>query len=209
MYPAAVYLQHNVAEAKKLLDAAGYTAQKPLEFDMVYPGVRYGRDWPTRVDTFQSMAAETGAIKMKHASIDYTKYIAGYWRGGAKFAGVNQKNGAQFPPGGGSNISALDWLMQYFTAKGSNTAAADAWPELDAMLQKQRQVTDFETQKNALFDVQRYVVDNMVAIPVGPITESVDLVWKQLHGPGEIQNWPGGFPSPNTGAFWLEGPIGA
>jgi len=125
----AAYLQHNVAEAKKLLDAAGYNAQKPLEMDMVYPGVYYGRDWPTRVDTFQSMAADTGVIKMKHASIDYTKYIAGYWRGGAMFEGINQKVAAQFPPGGAAAATAFEWLISYFTPKGVSTAVASAWPQ--------------------------------------------------------------------------------
>ncbi len=205
--PAAAYMQHNVAEAKKLLDAAGFNAQKPFEFDMVYPGVYYGRDWPTRVDTFQSMMSDAG-IKVKHAAIDYTKYIAGYWRGGATFAGINQKNGAQFPPGGGSSSSALDWLGSYFTSKGTNNAVSTAWPELEQMLLKQRQVTDFEASKKALQDVQRYIVDNMVVIPAGPITETVDIVWKQLHGPGEVQGWPGGLPAATEYAnYWLEGPI--
>ena len=189
---SAQYLQRNVAEAKKLLEAAGYSAQKPLDFDMVYPGVYYGRDWPTRVDTFQAMAAETGLLKMKHASIDYTKYIAGYWRGGAKFEGINQKNGAQFPPGGAAASTALEWLISYFTPKGVSTAVADAWPKVDEMLTKLRTTTDFEASKADVHAVQRYVMENMIVVPVGPLTQTTDLVWEKLHGYGEIQGWPGG-----------------
>ena len=203
--PSAQWLKHNVAEAKKLLEAAGYTAQKPLEFDMVYPGVYYGRDWPTRVDTFLSMAAETGAIKFKHASIDYTKYIAGYWRGGAKFDGVNQKNGVQFPPGGAAASTALEWLISYFTPKGVSTATADAWPEVEKMLTKLRTVSDFEGAKAGVHEVQRYVVENMIVVPVGPLTQTTDLVWDKLHGYGEIQGWPGGKAGVSEYFdFWME-----
>ena len=205
--PAAQYLQRNVNEAKKLMDAAGYSAAKPLAFDVVFPGVYYGRDWPTRVEVFQTMAADVG-MKITPASIDYTQYISGYWRGGAMFEGRTQKNAAQFPPGGGSSSSALDWLNSYFTPAGTNNAVAKAWPVLEEMLIKQRQVTDFQTQKQGLYEIQRYIVDNMVVVPVGPITQSVDLVWKQLHGPGDVQGWPGGFPAATEYSdYWLDGPI--
>ncbi len=203
--PGAQWLERNIPEAKKLLDAAGYNAQKPLDFDMVYPGVYYGRDWPSRVDTFQSMAADTGALRMKHASIDYTKYIAGYWRGGAKFDGINQKNGAQFPPGGAAAATAFEWLISYFTPKGVSTAVADAWPKLDEMLTKMRTTTDFEASKQGAYEVQRYIVDNMVVVPVGPLTQTTDLVWDKVHGYGEVQGWPGGKPAETEYSdFWME-----
>ena len=124
------------------------------------------------------------------------------------FEGKTQKFAAQFPPGGGSSSSALDWLNSYFTSIGTNNAVAKAWPQLEEMLVKQRQITDFTAQKAGLHDVQRFIVDNMVVIPVGPITQAVDLVWKQLHGPGEVQGWPGGFPAATEYAdYWLEEPI--
>jgi hypothetical protein len=151
------------------------------------------------------MAADTGAIKMKHATTDYTKYIAGYWRGGAKFEGITQKNAAQFPPGGASASTALEWLMAYFTPRGVNTATADAWPKLDEMLTKLRQVTDFKASKAGIYDVQRYVVDNMIVVPVGPLTQTTDLVWAAVHGYGEVNGWPGGKPSETEySEFWME-----
>ena len=205
--PAAQYLKHNAAEGAKLIAAAGYSKDKPLEFDVIYPGLKYGRDWPTRVDTFQAMAAEAG-VKMRQTSIDYTDYVAHYWRGGAKFEGRNQKNVVQFPPGGAAGITALEWLISYFTPKGVSTAVADKWPQTDEMIKKARQTPDFEAQKAIIWDIQRYIVDNMLVVPVGPITEAVDLVWKQLRGPGEIQQWPGGLPGEfEYSDFWFEGPI--
>lgn len=205
--PAAQYLQYNIAEAKKMMEAAGFTQAKPLTSDIVFPGVYYGRDWPTRVEVFQSMLAEVG-VKAVPSSIDYTEYIAKYWRGGAKFEGKTQKNGMQFPPGGAAASTALEWCISYFTAKGVSTAVADKWPQLEELVKKQRQVTDFEAQKNGLYEIQRFVTENMIVIPVGPLTESVDLVWKKLHGPGEVQGWPGGFPNATEyHSYWMESQI--
>ena len=49
---------------------------------------------------------------------------------------------------------------------------------------------------------------DIVLVPVGPLTESVDLVWKQLHGPGEVQGWPGGFPNATEyHSYWMESQI--
>ena len=202
--PAGEWLKHNVAESKKLMTAAGYSGGKTLDFDIVYPGVYYGLDWPTRAETVSSMVADAG-FKVRQTSIDYTQFIAGYWRGGAKFEGKNQKNAMQFPPGGSAGSTALEWCISYFTAKGVSTAVADAFPDLEALVKKQRNVADFESQKQGLFEIQRYVLDNMIVMPVGPSTQAVDLTWDFLHGPGEIQGWPGGFPvQTEFHEYWME-----
>jgi len=49
------------------------------------------------------------------------------------------------------------------------------------------------------------VMDNMIVMPVGPGTQAVDLTWDFLHGPGEIQGWPGGFPvQTEFHEYWME-----
>jgi len=53
--------------------------------------------------------------------------------------------------------------------------------------------------------VQRFVVDNMVVVPVGPLTQTTDLVWGPLHGYGDVQGWPGGKPvETEYSDFWME-----
>jgi peptide/nickel transport system substrate-binding protein len=205
--PGGAWMKHNVAEAKKLMTAAGYSPSKPLNFDVIYPGVKYGLNWPTRAETIGSMISEAG-FQIRQASIDYTKYVSEYWRGGAMFKGDTQTNAMQFPPGGAAASTALEWCISYFTAKGVSSAVADKFPELEEMVKKLRTVSDFEAQRNGIYDIQRYTLDNMVTVPVGPVTESVDLIWKGLHGPGEINGWPGGFPTQTEyGDFWMENQI--
>jgi len=188
--PGAAWLQHNVAEAKKLLDAAGFTPAKPLEFDLVYPGLRYGRDYPTRVETWQAMAAEAG-IKLNAASIDYTEYIPKYFRGKAAFEGVNVKAAAQYPPGSGG-VDPLIFFTRHFHSTGPSSTTGKNFPEIDALLDKQRLLTDPAARREGLKEVQRTLADQVVVIAAGPTTEPVELIWKALRGPGEIKGWPGG-----------------
>ncbi|MDA0353829.1 MAG: ABC transporter substrate-binding protein [Chloroflexi bacterium] len=203
--PGGAFMKHNVAEAKKLMAAAGYSPGKPLNFDVIYPGVKYGLDWPTRAETIGSMASEVG-FQIRQASIDYTKYVSNYWRGGAKFKGETQQNAVQFPPGGAAASTALEWCISYFTSKGVSSAVADKFPELEAIVKKTRTLADFEAQRQGIYDIQRYTMENMITLPIGPVTESVDLIWKGLHGPGEINGWPGGFPvQTEYRDYWMEG----
>jgi ABC-type transport system substrate-binding protein len=206
--PGAAYLQHNVAEAKKLLAAAGFGDDKPLTFDVIYPGLQYGRDYPTRVETWQSMAAEAG-IKAVGASIDYTEYIPKYFRGKAKFEGKANKWAVHYPPGGGGTFDPLAWMLNHLSKTGTSSSVGDKFPELDDMIQKQRQVTDVDARRDGIQTIERWVADNVVNVPTGPVTQAVDLIWNKLHGPGEIQAWTGNFPREVAYAYyWMDGQIG-
>ena len=186
--PSSAYVQHNVAEAKKLLDAAGYNAQKPLEFGNVYAGVQYGQDWPTRVEIMQSMVRDAG-MKMNSISVDYaTDYIPKYFTGKAKFDLRDGKPAVQFPPGG-ANIDPINYYASFLSSTGSNPQAGDKFPELDAKIAKAKTITNFEERVAAVHDMQRYSTDQMIVIPVGPGVEGIDLVWKGLRGPQIFKPW--------------------
>ena len=186
--PAAQYLQHNVPEARKMLAAAGFTSAKPLEFDVVYAGIYYGTDYPSRAEALQSMMKDAG-IKTNLVTTDYaTEYIPKYFRSKALFKGKNVEAVVHFPPGG----AQADPLLYYFNFLGSNGAASlvgTKFPELDEMERKQRTVTKFEDRVAGINDLQRWSVDNMIVIPVGPDTEMVDLIWKAVRGPQQYLPW--------------------
>ena len=202
--PGAVWLQHNVAEAKKLLDAAGFNAQKPLEFDLVYPGAQYGADYPTRVDTWQAMAADAG-IKLNHAVVDYSnEYIPKYFRGGATFEGKKVKTAMQYPPGSGG-ADPLVFFNRHVSSTGTSSATGKFWPQIDDMLNKARGTLDVGQRKAAIQELQRYLADQMIIIPAGPTTEPVDLVWKGVRG-FDVQTWPGGLGGPRE-ELWLDGTL--
>lgn len=186
--PAAEYLKLNVAEAQKMLAAAGFTTAKPLEFDNVYPGIQWATDWPQRVETLQSMFKDAG-VKMNGVSVDYvTEYTPKYMRAKAAFKGKTTDAAVHFMPGG-SQVDPIPYYFQFLSAKGSSSMVGTKFPELDAMMTKQRAVTNFEERVAGIHDLNRWVTDNMVVLPVGPDTEQVDLVWSNLRGPQQYRTW--------------------
>jgi len=186
--PSSAYVHHNVAEAKKLLAAAGYTAQKPLDFGNVYSGVQYGQDWPTRVEIMQSMVADAG-MKMNSISVDYaTDYIPKYFRAKANFDLRDGKPAVQFPPGG-ANIDPLNYYSGFLSSTGAQSQVGTKFPELDEMIKKGKAITKFEERVAALHEMQRYSTEHMIVIPVGPGMEGIDLVWKGLRGPQIFKPW--------------------
>ena len=186
--PASKWVHHNPAESKKLLEAAGFGASKPLEFDNVFAGVYYGQDWPTRVETMQSMFRDVG-IKMNSVSVDYaTEYIPKYYRSKASFEGKTTKAAVQFPPGG-AQIDPLLYYRSFLAGNGASSQVGNKFPELDDKMRKAIGITNFDERVAALQDMQRYSTEQMIVIPVGPGIEGVDLVWKGLRGPQIFKPW--------------------
>ena len=90
--PNAKYFKHDVAEAKKLLAAAGYA--NGFEYNSVYPeGTAYGADFPKQLEVIEGMTSEAG-IKPKATPIDYTtEYIPKYRDGHGQLDGIAYKLG--------------------------------------------------------------------------------------------------------------------
>ena len=200
--PAGAYMQRNVAEATKMLAAAGYSSSKPLEFDNIYPGIQWGTDWPQRVEILQSMFKDAG-IKMNGVSVDYvTEFTPKYMRAKAQYKGKTTEAAMHFMPGG-ATPDPLAYYYQRLQSNGASTEVGNKYPELDAMEEKQRAVTNFDDRIKGIHDLNRWSVDNMITLPVGPATEGVDLNWKALHGPDRYRSWGASTPgiSANTYLF--------
>jgi ABC-type transport system substrate-binding protein len=186
--PAAAYMKFHQAEATKMLQAAGYDASKPLTFDLVYAGTQYGTDYPTRVETWQSMLAKMG-VKVNLTSVDYaTDYVPKYFRAKAEFKGKTAEGAVQYPPGGTAPDPIL-FYFKYISQGGASSMTGKYFPEIDEKLRKLREITDFDARLAGVKDLQRYTIDNMAVIPTGPATDTVDLVWTALRGPQQYQAW--------------------
>ena len=209
--PAGAYLKHNLAEAVKLLAAAGFTAAKPLEFDQVFPGIHWGLDWPDRVQVHQSMFRDAG-IKMNVASVDYVQvYNQGYLRTHAQFKGRTTEAAMQFNPGGASP-DPLAFYLQRLNSNGASDEVGTKYPELDEMERKQRGVTNFAERVEGMHNLHRWAIDNMITIPCAPYTETVGLVWKELRGPERYRSWLEsnvglGSDAYSSARYWFDKPI--
>ena len=64
-------------------------------------------------------------------------------------------------------------------------------------------MTNFDERVAGIYDLNRWTMDNMVTLPVGPSTEGVDLIWKALRGPQRYRTWGASTPgiSANTYLF--------
>lgn len=208
--PATAYLQKNIAEATKLLAAAGYSKEKPLEFEVFYPGTYYNPDWPTRLETMQSMMRDAN-VKMNLAPIDYaTDYIAKIAQSGANFKGRKVEAAMRLHPGGGQ-ADPLPFLIAHYGSGGLTNGVGKKFPELDDMLRTQRDILKFEDRVAGMHDVSRWIVDNMAGIPVGPDSESVDLGWSALQGPQNYRSWQGSSAASSTSIlfpnYWFKGQL--
>ena len=100
--PGVKNLEYNMAEATKLMAAAGYDSNNKFKFDVIWPGLRYGADWPTIMEYLQAQAAPAN-IELNLVPIDYvTEWIlktekdanglrtgGGYFRSYTQFEGLS------------------------------------------------------------------------------------------------------------------------
>jgi len=201
--PGALNLFHNIPEAVKLLSAAGYDDSNPFEFDLIWPGTRYGSEWPTAMETLQSMASDAG-IKINLVPIDYTtEWIlkteknseglrtgGGYFRSYTQFEGPTNKSAAMMNPSGGRSTTG-EWLSTFYTSGGPNNQVGHNFPELDAMVVKARGTSGFEGQVEQYHAIQRYMMENVVVQPFYPRAEGTGIKWNGLVGPGDTKAWGG------------------
>jgi peptide/nickel transport system substrate-binding protein len=200
--PSAQYLQFNVAEVKKLLTAAGYPNgfETPFTFN---PTTEYGRDWAQRAEALIAML-NAGGIRAKANPVDYsTVWLPAVFRKQGDWDGVAMyPNGARPDPG--------QWLSVFFASTGASTQLAKNFPELDALILKQRQELD-RTRRIPLFhDIQRYCTENMVVAPQGGGADVPVLSLKGLRGPGLYNRWGGNTSSDGIELlqyFWIDDPL--
>jgi ABC-type transport system substrate-binding protein len=158
--PNAKYYQHDIAEAKKLLAAAGY----PGGFDIAAKYVT-GAELPNigpRAEVLDGMARDIG-VRTTVQSLGYaTDYLPNYRDAQGQWEGLLYKGG-----GGGiasdqpvGEISNWWWSKSGatffgFGTPGRNDQAGD--PQVDAMIEKARVERDDEARRSLLFDLQRYL----------------------------------------------------
>lgn len=195
--PNAKYLKRDVAEAKKLLAAAGHPDGFETDFTFL-AGSNYGRDWGQRAEALMSMLSN-GGIRCRANAVDYQSvWIPSYLRNQGDFDGVAMyPNGSRGDPG--------QWLHVFFTSTGANNQVAKNFPALDDLVAKQRQELDQQKRIAIVHEIQRYFASEMPTIPQGGNTEQAVLSWNGLHGPDHLFRWEAG---PNGAEayprYWLD-----
>ena len=180
--PNARYYELNVAEAKKLLSAAGH----PNGFDVVSTvpaGTAYGRDYLKQVESIEGMTREAG-FKPTIKTVDYTsEYIPRIRNARGRFEGWTHKLG----PGFAEDASArMDY--DFYSRGGENFYGFDAAgkgddsgdPEVDRMLERAHRELDVGKRKEIVFDAQRYLAKKMYNVYWPGGASGFDMAWPAL-----------------------------
>jgi ABC-type transport system substrate-binding protein len=178
--PNAKYFQHNVAEAKKLLAAAGF----PNGFEVVATGPKgtdYGVDFPKQMEVRQGMQAEIG-IKFQNNLIEYqTEFIPRYRDVNGNFEGVAYRSGP--PPTSSDPVGVLTFW--YYSKAGTSFLGFDGAgkgdgsgdPQVDAEIKKAQQEFDTAKRKTITQDLDRYLAQKMYVLQGLGGASSFTLAW--------------------------------
>jgi peptide/nickel transport system substrate-binding protein len=180
--PNAKYFLHDLAEAKKLLAAAGFPSGfEALSNYVTTPELGSTPDHAAVIDSFMK---ELG-INVKQNPINYTREYQplfrdgrGQWEGWTYVASVAAT--------GNSAIGAL--AIEYWSKggpafkgmslKGNNDQSGD--PQVDAMIEKGRIEQDTEKRRQIVFDLQRYLAKPQYSIPLPGYATGLTAAWPAL-----------------------------
>jgi ABC-type transport system substrate-binding protein len=155
MGPLSKYYKHDPVEAKSLLAAAGYPDGLKVEL-VSTPG--YGQTFVQMVELVQQDLKSVGIdaeIKMQ----EYTAYIATTFAG--KFQGGNRLVfGLETP-----FTEPHDFLFNMYHPNGTRNHASINDPKLTAMIERQMKTLDRVDRKKQIFDIQRYLAEQMYYPP--------------------------------------------
>lgn len=186
--PNAKYFKLDVAEAKKLLAAAGFP--NGFETKSTIPGIEYP---PGKYgEIIDGMVAEIG-IKTKLNQVDYlTDYVPNFRDGKGKYEGWSYTS----TQGGQSGNHAIGLLgirfwskgggaFTGFSTNGKNDQSGDA--QLNAMFEKVRVEPDVARQKAQVNDIQRYLAKANYGLNAPGVASLFLLAWPALQNFGVWQ----------------------
>jgi ABC-type transport system substrate-binding protein len=165
MGPNAKYYRYDPAAARQLLADAGYP--NGLQVDLIStPG--YGQVWVQGVELMvqdlKSIGVEA-ALKMQ----EYTSYVSSTFQG--KFEGGNVLvYGLETP-----FTEPHDFLFAMHHPRGVRNHAGVNDSKLTAMIEQQARTLDRAARKSQVYDIQRYLAEQMYYPPVATSTATVGL----------------------------------
>jgi peptide/nickel transport system substrate-binding protein len=158
--PNAKYFEHDIAEAKKLLAAAGYPSGGPEVISNHFTSNDYGPDFPSNLEVLEGMSREAGFTFTKNIIQYQQEFIPQYRDSRGNFDGISYRLGPAAP----SPDPAARLLYNYysggdgfygFDAVGKGDFSGD--PFLDREILKARGELDDNRRKAIVHDLQRYL----------------------------------------------------
>ncbi|MGE0540924.1 MAG: ABC transporter substrate-binding protein [Dehalococcoidia bacterium] len=154
--PGAKWFKFDMAEAKKLSEAAGFSGQ---QFNFIYAGNAYGERFNQGAEAISGMLNQANL----KSQIIVQDYLREYIAAGQTFFGNYQGvfYGLQTP-----FTDAHDYLFNMLSVNSFRNHAGINDPRLDQMIQDEEATLNEAERVKKVHDIQRYVMEKMYYIPM-------------------------------------------
>ncbi|MPZ49414.1 MAG: hypothetical protein GEU75_08985 [Dehalococcoidia bacterium] len=187
----AKYYQHDIAEAKKLMSAAGFT--NGVEYVATRAGGQYGPEYDRQIDVMEAMAADAG-FKPTANVVNYNnELIPRYQNVQGDFEGILWSLRPQ------SASDPIDKLAEWmFSTAGNNFLGFDpdtsgkraGDPYVDDLIRKSKTEQSSEKRKLMMVDLQKHLGDAMYIIRSPSGASGFSLAWPVIRSFGYFQGDP-------------------
>jgi ABC-type transport system substrate-binding protein len=199
--PNGKYYEHNVAEAKKLLAAAGYADGVDVTSHYI-GGSQLGADWQKQIQVTEGMAVEAG-FRTTANLIDYQKEYGPVIRDGhGQYDGWGYTSSG--PPGNHA-VTYYHWRFHStgqvflgYDTKGAGDGSGD--PHVDGEIERARGEFDSAKRQVIIHDLQRYLAKAQYCVPIPGFADGFTLAWPAVQN---YNVWQGDKRGVNY-SWWLD-----
>ncbi|HXH21927.1 MAG TPA: ABC transporter substrate-binding protein [Dehalococcoidia bacterium] len=207
---ASKWFQHDIAEAKKLLAAAGHPNGIDSELSYI-SGAFYGTDWQNRWEVLSGMMREAG-IRLRTNITDYNTEHLPIYSIGNLFKGISASIASptshpiahltqEFARVGAPVGRGAGGQPEPGYVEGQPLSGID--PKLNEMAARLRRELDHKKQVEQVKDYQRYLGDKMYDIPMPGYSYTYSLTWPFVMNLGVYRTWVATASGPQEGSLYL------
>jgi peptide/nickel transport system substrate-binding protein len=193
------YASPNIDQAKKFLEASGYSASNPLKLDVWYPPEHYGASTVAAMQLIKTQLEATGEIQVNLQAQEWSTYITALSGGKSYPVGIlgwffdfpdssNYVDPFVYNKGMGTNVTVPQEGSTYGVPI-TNTFGTDATKLVD-LLNKADVELDNAKRIELYQQAQQLMADMVLAVPLYFVAEHV-VYRANIHGTG-------GLPTPET-----------
>lgn len=188
MGPGAKSFTYNVAEAKKLLEAAGFPNGIDTEIRWT-AGTIFGTTFPKQCEVFKGMLEESGLFRLKQINPDYmTEYAPKIHFGKGDFKGIAVDPTSLYP-------DVDQFIFAIYHSQGSYQQVSYLGKEPDAkneqLIEAQRRELDSKKRIELIKEWQRYQAIKMMMVPWPGQSPGFSLFWPWIGNAGVFRSWDG------------------
>ncbi len=177
------YFQHDPAEAKKLLNAAGHSSG--LKADSSFnAGTNYGQNYHKEIEAITGMLEDVGFQISRQPREYQNEWLPKFFYGRGDFDGLS------WVPGGGRSAVG-QFLQTFYHSSGQGNIPTGNDPMLDSLVEKQARELDKAKRTETIYEIQRYLAKGMKLVPYSYAVPGFSLAWPWVGNFGAFVAWPG------------------